>query len=231
MQAVYLHGFASSARSSKATFFAERLAPLGVPLHTPDFNQPEFETLTITRMVSQVTGLLDGLAREDGSDDDVVLFGSSLGAFVALQAAAQRPARVGSLVLLAPALDFGPRRGSGSEGSEPAVDRRMEQLGDRSIAEWRRTDCLQVFHYGFGRLMPVRYALYEDAAQYDARALTLPHPMLVFQGRRDTAVDPEVVGEWSETRPNVELHMLDDDHQLLGSLEYIWEECRRFLGI
>jgi hypothetical protein len=44
-------------------------------------------------------------------------------------------------------------------------------------------------------------------------------------------VDPEAVREWSEARPNVELHMLDDDHQLLGSLEYIWEECRRFLKI
>jgi pimeloyl-ACP methyl ester carboxylesterase len=230
MQALYLHGFASSARSSKAAFFAGRLASVGIPLHTPDFNEPEFETLTITRMVSQVTGLVDDLARGT-MGNDVVLFGSSLGAFVAVQAAARRAARIRALVLLAPALDFGPRRDSPCAGGAPAVDRRMERLGDRTIEEWRRTDCLQVFHYGFGRLMPVKYALYEDAAQYDAHALTLPQPVLVFQGRRDSAVDPEAVREWSEARPNVELHMLDDDHQLLGSLEYIWEECRRFLKI
>jgi surfactin synthase thioesterase subunit len=56
-------------------------------------------------------------------------------------------------------------------------------------------------------------------------------PVQVFQGRRDTAVDPDVVRRWSDARPNVELHMLDDDHQLLGSLEYIWAQARRFLQL
>jgi surfactin synthase thioesterase subunit len=56
-------------------------------------------------------------------------------------------------------------------------------------------------------------------------------PIEVFQGRRDTAVDPETVEQWAGVRPNVELHMLDDDHQLLGSLEYIWNESRRFLRL
>ena len=32
-------------------------------------------------------------------------------------------------------------------------------------------------------------------------------------------------------RPNVELHLLDDDHQLLSSLDVIWTESARFLGI
>jgi hypothetical protein len=39
------------------------------------------------------------------------------------------------------------------------------------------------------------------------------------------------VEAWSKARPNVELHMLDDDHQLLGSLDYIWDHCRRFLKL
>jgi pimeloyl-ACP methyl ester carboxylesterase len=228
MQAFYLHGFASSARSTKATFFSGRLASAGVQLFTPDFNEPDFETITIARMVSQVTRLVDDVA------GPVVLIGSSLGAFVALQAAVHRISRIRSLVLLAPALEFGQPRGRGRGGdtvAEPAVDRRLQQLGDRSIEEWRRTDCLQVFHYGFGRMMPVRYALYEDAARYDASTVQLPQPIQVFQGRNDTAVDPDVVRRWSEARPNVELHMLDDDHQLLASLDYIWEECRRFLGL
>ena len=44
------------------------------------------------------------------------------------------PARVDRLILLAPALDFGGNR--------------MRDLGDRGLDEWRRTDTLQVFHYG-----------------------------------------------------------------------------------
>jgi surfactin synthase thioesterase subunit len=54
-------------------------------------------------------------------------------------------------------------------------------------------------------------------------------PVLVFQGRRDTAVDPATVQAWASSRPNVELHMLDDDHQLTSSLSYIWREVERFL--
>ncbi|MGI8672953.1 MAG: YqiA/YcfP family alpha/beta fold hydrolase, partial [Luteitalea sp.] len=47
MRVIYLHGFASSARSTKAQFFAERFAQVGVPLITPDLNAPDFSTLTV----------------------------------------------------------------------------------------------------------------------------------------------------------------------------------------
>ncbi len=208
----YLHGFASSARSSKATFFAGKLRELGHPLHTPDFNEPDFSTLTITRMVDQVGGAIDGLP--GGS---VALVGSSLGAFVAVHAALRRPGRVDRLVLLAPALDF--------------AGNRMRDLGDRSLEEWQRTNRLDVFHYGYGRLVPIHYELFADACRYDALGAAIAIPVQIFQGRRDTAVDPATVERWAQSRPNVELHMLDDDHQLLGSLDYIWREMQRFLGI
>ncbi len=51
--AIYLHGFASSPQSSKATRFAAELAKRGVGYSCPDFNQPSFETLTVTRMLDQ----------------------------------------------------------------------------------------------------------------------------------------------------------------------------------
>jgi surfactin synthase thioesterase subunit len=59
----------------------------------------------------------------------------------------------------------------------------------------------------------------------------LSMPIQIFQGRRDDAVDPESVERWARARPNVELHMLDDDHQLTASVGYIWEEMTRFLGL
>ena len=55
--------------------------------------------------------------------------------------------------------------------------------------------------------------------------------MLIFQGLRDTAVDPDSVRRFAEGRPHVVLHLLDDDHQLLGSLERIWTDVVPFLGL
>lgn len=208
----YLHGFASSAKSSKAAFFARKLEELGHRLHTPDFNEPEFSTLTVTRMVDQVVNAMDALP-----PGRAALIGSSLGAFVAVQTALRRPGQVDRLVLLAPALDFSGHR--------------VRDLGDRGLDEWQRTNRLDVFHYGYGRIIPVHYDLYTDANRYDCAGAQLSMPIQVFQGRRDGAVDPDSVERWARQRPNVELHMLDDDHQLLGSLEVIWENAARFLGL
>jgi pimeloyl-ACP methyl ester carboxylesterase len=209
---LYLHGFASSAQSSKAAFFRTRLAEHDVALATPDFNQPDFSTLTVTRMLDQVREAIATVP-----SGPVALIGSSLGAFVAVHAALQHHERIDRLILLAPALDFGGNR--------------MRALGDKGIDEWQRTNRLDVFHYGFGRMIPVHYELYADARSYDAFNSALGVPVQVFQGRRDTAVDPASVQAWSEARPYVELHMLDDDHQLLSSLDYIWTESARFLGL
>ena len=208
---VYLHGFASSARSSKAAFFAAKLAQRGVTLDTPDLNEPDFSTLTVSRMLGQVGDVIDAAA------SPVALIGSSLGGFVAVQAALQHAGRVDRLVLLAPALDFGANR--------------MRELGGLGLANWQASNKLDVFHYGYGRVIPVHYELYLDAGRYNAFDAALTVPIQVFQGRRDAAVDPETVERWSKARPNVELHMLDDDHQLLGSLDYIWREMERFLDL
>jgi pimeloyl-ACP methyl ester carboxylesterase len=207
----YLHGFASSARSSKANYFAGKLREHGIELHTPDLNQPDFSTLTITRMVDQVGQDIEGLP------GPIVLIGSSLGAFVAVQVALKHPARVHGMVLLAPALDFGGNR--------------MRSLGESGLDQWKRTGRLDIFHYGYGRMMPVHYELYADARRHDCVTAPLAMPIQVFQGRRDDAVDPDVVERWSKARPNVELHMLDDDHQLTASVGYIWEEMQRFLTV
>ena len=209
MHVFYLHGFASSARSSKAAFFARKLAEHAIDLHAPDLNLPDFSTLTITRMVRQTCAAIDALV------GPVALIGSSLGGLVAVQTAVQRPSRVDRLVLLAPALEFGGNR--------------VRDMGEVGLDRWRQADRLDVFHYGYGRIMPVHYELYADALKYGSMNARVDVPVLVFQGRRDAAVDPAAVERWSSARPNVELHMLDDDHQLLASLDYMWERSSAFL--
>jgi pimeloyl-ACP methyl ester carboxylesterase len=212
--AFYLHGFASSAGSSKAAFFRTRLAGHGVPLHCPDFNEPDFSTLTVTRMLAQLDEAIAALA-----PGPIVLIGSSLGGFLAVLAAARARPRhpIDRLILLAPALDFG-RNG-------------MRHLGEAGLADWERTNRLEVFHYGYGRTLTIGYELYRDAARYDAFAEASLLPMLIVQGRRDVSVPPETAIRFAASRPHVTLTLLDDDHQLLGSLEAIWLTSAAFLGL
>ena len=209
MQVLYLHGFASSPQSSKATFLSRKFAEHGIRMLVPDLNEPDFSTLTVTRMLRQVEAVLAS------AQGPFVVVGSSLGGFVAVQTALRHSDRITHLVLLAPALDF--------DGN------RLSELGDRGLAAWKSSNQLAVFHYGYGRMMPVHYELYDDAGRYNAIQAQLAQPTQVFQGRFDTAVNPETVEQWARSRPNVELHMLDDDHQLLKSLEGIWAEMKRFL--
>ena len=207
----YLHGFASGATSTKARWLASRLEPHGVELLCPDFNLPDFSTLTVARMIADVDRWMAPLGGER-----IALFGSSLGALVAYHAAAANAA-IDRLILLAPALDIAPslRRG----------------LGGPRMDEWQRDGSLEVFHFGYNEPRRVNYALFEDCGRYDPFSTPLEIPILIFQGRRDEAVSPEMVEGFASTRPNVELHLVDDDHQLIASLPYIWEHSARFLGL
>jgi uncharacterized protein len=218
-QMFYLHGFASSPRSSKAGWFTGRAREAGIPLACPDLNGDDFETLTITRQLDHVDGAIDAMP-----DGPVMLVGSSLGAFVALFAAERRAGSlraarhpIDALVFLAPALDLAPGL--------------ARHFGPAAMVEWRTSGLLEVFHYGENRRRSLGYGFFADAEQYDAFAVGDTTPTLVYQGTRDETVDASMVARWASTRPHVTLHLVDDDHQLLGSLDSMWAGTRRFLGL
>src|SRR4051812_39534598 len=85
----YLHGFASSPASTKVRYFADRLREHGLGLACPDFNQPSFRTMTITRMLEQLEGEI-----VRAGDAPVMLIGSSLGGTLAILSAVRFPERV-----------------------------------------------------------------------------------------------------------------------------------------
>jgi pimeloyl-ACP methyl ester carboxylesterase len=210
----YLHGFASSPQSSKATFFAERCASRGIRLECLDLNQPDFSTLTISRMLQQLEKRIAAIP-----PGDVVLIGSSLGGFVAVEAAARQvnQARhpITRLILLAPAVEL--------------EWEKWDALGIGGVDAWRRAGEIDVFHYAFQENRTLKFAFYEDATKYHAASRRLSMPMVIFQGRQDESVSPEVVERFAAAQPNAVLHLLEDGHQLKNSLDFIWEETARAL--
>jgi len=212
----YLHGFASSPASSKATFFAERLAAHGIRMECPDLNAPDFSTLTVSRMLDEFDNRVAALP-----PGDVVLVGSSLGGFVAVEAAARRIAvpdhPVSQVVLLAPAVELEWDRWS--------------EIGAGGVDGWRRAGRIDVFHYAFGEERRLEFGFYEDANRYRVSERRLSQPMLIFQGWRDESVSPAVVQRFAAAQPHATLYMLDDGHQLKNSLEFIWEKTAAALGL
>jgi pimeloyl-ACP methyl ester carboxylesterase len=212
VQVLYLHGFASSDRSTKASYLAERFLGHGVLLRSPDFNLPDFTTLTMTRMLAQLSREIDAAGPEP-----VTLIGSSLGGTLAILAAERFAPQVDRLVLLAPAVMF----------AKPG----HHLLPPERVEEWRRRGSLPFFHYGFNEERPLNFAFYEDTLGYDAFGAQVAQPTLVFQGLCDASVDHRTVELFSGSRPNVTLALLDDDHQLAASLPRIWTDVQAFLGL
>jgi len=210
----YLHGFASSAQSTKGAYLARRLAARGIPLNCPDFNEPDFESLTMTRMLRQ---LEQELEVTDGEPPRAALIGSSLGGALAILAAARWPDVVDRLVLLAPAVMFA------------KVGHHL--LPPDRVAQWRRAGAMPFFHFGYGEERNLKVGFYDDSLQYDAFTTAFAQPTLIFQGRNDRSVDPRTVELFARTRPNVTLTILDDDHQLVASLPAIWAGIESFLNL
>ncbi len=211
MTVFFLHGFASSARSTKAGYFRRALEPFGINFQCPDLNEPDFRAMTMTRMLEQ-------LGRDiDAAPGLVTLIGSSLGGTLAILAAARFAARVDRLVLLAPAVMFG--------------DPGHHLLPAAKIEEWEARGEYPFFHYAYEDTRPLAYAFYEDSLKYSAFGTLFTQPTLIFQGRRDELVNPQDVEQFAATRPNVTLSLLDDDHQLVASLPQIWNDVRPFLGL
>jgi pimeloyl-ACP methyl ester carboxylesterase len=207
----YLHGFASSPQSTKVGYFRERFREHGVDLRCPDFNEPDFRALTLTRMVDRL-----GAEMADGSGP-VTLIGSSLGGTLAILAGAAYPSRIERLVLLAPAVMF----------AKPG----HHLLPPERVEEWRRRGALPFFHYAYNEERDLAFAFYEDSLQHDAFDATFSQPTMIFQGLRDASVDYRTVEAFARARPNVTLSLLDDDHQLIASLPRMWTDMRAFLDL
>jgi uncharacterized protein len=202
---LYLHGFASSPASNKASFFEDRLTRAGFAVETPCL-APDFEHLTIT-------GQLQVIARA-AAGEPVTLIGSSMGGYLAALYAARHP-EVFRVVLMAPAFGF--------------AQRWPTRLGAAALEDWKRTGTLEVFHYGEGRTRKVGYALLEDGASYEDYP-EVTQPCLIYHGIHDDVVPVQFSEDFAAGRGDVRLEIMDSGHDLLNVLQVMAEGVEAFLG-
>jgi pimeloyl-ACP methyl ester carboxylesterase len=205
IRTLYLHGFASSPRSFKADYLAQRFRQQGWPLEIPDLNGADFRHLTLTGQLSIVEQHAGGGA--------VHLIGSSLGGYLAALYAARHEA-VRKLVLLAPAFGF--------------ARLYEESLGAEKVKEWERTGVLRVMHYGQGVEMELGWQFMEDARRWEEEP-AIHQPCLIIHGTRDDVVPVQVSRRFARTRTCCELLEVDSDHELRDQVEVIWEAVSSFL--
>jgi alpha-beta hydrolase superfamily lysophospholipase len=204
---LYLHGFASGPGSKKGTALAERFRRLGVPFERADLTPGEdgFERstpLTMLREAERLTAL----------HRPRVLMGSSLGGYLAALVAS-RGAALERVVLLAPAFRLAERWRARTSAEE---ERRWREEG------------LPVHHFGSGRERRLSWRFMEDALRLPAFP-EVPFPALCLAGRHDELVPLADVEAFVARTPGARLVVLDDGHELLASLDRIFEEARAFL--
>jgi pimeloyl-ACP methyl ester carboxylesterase len=206
---LYLHGFASGPSSHKARALSERFRALGIPVEVPDLTPGAdgFERSSPSSMLAVAEGLLSR------SPPPHAIVGSSLGGYLAAVIASRSPA-VERLVLLAPAFRFFERWGN--------------RLTEAQQADWKANG-LETMHFASSRQRRIGWQFFEDAARFPAFP-EVRVPTLCLAGKRDETVPIADVEAFVARTPSARLVALDDGHELLASLDRIFDEARTFLA-
>ena len=207
---IYLHGFASSPRSTKARDLYSRFQAIGIPLIVPDLNQNDFSHLTLTRQLKQVAAELPK------SSTPATLIGSSFGGLTAAWLAEQHP-QIKQLVLLAPAFQF--------------MAHWLPRLGEEQLQHWQAEKYLSVYHYGEERKLPLHYEFVADALRYREEKLQRPIPALILHGQQDDVIPIQASRDYAAQRPWVTLVELNSDHALGNVQTEIWAAIQSFLKL
>ena len=208
MEYIYLHGFASSPKSSKAQYLRDRFAEKEIDLNILDLNQGDFSNLTLTRQIEQTVS-----AFPDKSIP-ITLIGSSFGALTCAWVA-QKHIQVKRLILLAPAFGF--------------PQSWYSRLEPNQIQKWQESGVLSIYHYGEGKKIPLKYRFLQDANSYPISELKRSLPTLIIHGVNDDVVPIQVSRDYAAQHSQVKLIELNSDHGLNDSQARIWQEIQKFI--
>jgi hypothetical protein len=207
---IYLHGFASSPSSKKATAFKNKFKEMGISLEIPDLEGGDFENMTLTRQMNVLSQRLD-----QAQDRSVCLIGSSMGAYIAVLAA-QNMLNIKALYLMAPGFNF--------------MDRWMRNLNldYDDEASWKAM--IPVFHYRYGETKHIHTRLFKDAMDWSRLELKRKLPTRIIHGVHDEVVPIGESRKFVNSRPWCLFQELDDDHSLLSHIDWIIDDCLIFFS-
>lgn len=173
-----------------------------------DFNPTpkDFEYMTTTGMINRLRQYL-----LDHALESVSFIGSSFGGLIATHYA-HRFGGIERMLLLAPVL----RWLSGDRTN-------------RDLVQWRETGLASVFHFAFGKDLPLRYGLERDGLGY-VEFVPPATPTLIIHGQRDASVPVEDSQQYALRYPEkVQLLEVDADHDLNDHLPLVWKHVQSFL--
>ncbi len=206
---LYLHGFASSARATKAQYFRDMFKALPqVEFHAIDFNPTpkDFEYVTVTGMINRLRQYV-----LDNHLENLSIIGSSLGGLVGLHYA-HRFGGIEKMLLLAPGLFW-------LSGG----------LSDEELGQWKKASVGPVFHYAFERELLVRYDLHVDGLRY-LEPIPPTTPITIIHGRNDDVVPIDHSRKYAADFPDkVQLIEVSADHDLNDRIEFVWGYVQSFV--
>lgn len=174
---VWLGGFKSDMTGTKAQALADWATHSGRGFLRFDYfghgeSSGDFAQGTVSRWREDALAVIDELTREE-----LVLVGSSMGAWIACLTAMARPERIKALVLVAPAADF----------TEKLMEPHIPPEGRAALAEggvWLRPS-------QYGDPYPITRTLLEDGARWSilgGEAIPIEIPVRILQGGEDPDV-------------------------------------------
>lgn len=207
MRILYCHGFASGPLSKKGVAVRDHLEKQGQKVELLDLRVPSKAGLRLSRMIEVV---------REAADDRTLAIGSSLGGLTVAHAAAIDP-RIRATVLLAPAFRV--------------AERWRKRMGETDWATWEREGTFVYEDHSNGGKLDVDFGFIQDAARVDVSWPEVTVPTTIIHGRNDATVDPDLSRTYASTRDNVHLLEVEDDHQLLRSVDVICAEIDRTLAL
>ncbi len=205
---IYLHGFASSPQSQKATAFKKRFDELGLPLTVPDLEGGDFKHLTLSSQMKIIENTLDTFPSAA-----FALIGSSMGGYLAALTAQTRK-EVKGLYLMCPGFNF--------------LKRWEALLSCENEAVKSGKKLIRVFNYRYNKTMDLNIGLFEDARQWQNIRFERPVPTRIVHGIHDETVDPAESRNFVNDHPWATLWEVDSDHGLISHMDLILEDCLVF---